>query len=363
MRIIIACALLCGYLISCSSVATNQESENKTDSTAAAVVPKTSAWNLPLDKAWQGEADFILTIPDGNGLDLMTEATPHKTDDLLTDTLQGIVLERMADPLLKDGCEPTMRSMKVVLGGGRKQGWVRAEQVYTIRKRDIATYTHDGKPLKVGIMEPWYQGEDGDCSFIHMLFLYDEQYLYLIDAEGTDFDLHWKDAKHLSIVNSLENISIEGKQEDNVLLLFWGEPNVRKELRLFWARDHVKYQSHTTLPESDVDDLAPDDHIEAEAEIQTITCTLQNAGLGDCFHLEFDCGDFGSARVELTGAEADLWNDLAIEKEGDEEVNPKYKGKQFEITYQWVVGPGCGDPNEDHSQDQIQRVIGFKLKK
>lgn len=364
MKLLFIFLLLCTFLTSCVTTAVKEE--EKADSTAVVVLEpvKKTLWNIPLGTILKDDTPFILAVPNDYGIDLMSEPTPKKTDDLLTDTLQGIILDRSVEPLLNNGCEP-MRSIKVELGAEPRSGWVRAEDVYTIRALDVASFMQGDLSLKVGLMDPWYrQDEDNNCVFIHMIFLYDDRYIYLIDATGTDFDLHWEKAQHLSVINNLESLSIKGIQEDGIWLLTWGEPNVKKELRILWTGDHVKYHSYNTIPQNDVDDINPDGDVEVETvgEVQTVTCTLQDAGLGDCYHLEFDCGDFGSAQVELAGAEADLWQELSMDKDDMVVVNPKYKGKSFIITYQIIIGEGCGDPGEDHSRDQIQRVTGFKMK-
>jgi len=362
MRTTIALLALSIFLFSCSQSNTSQETEENTDSTTVAEPLKKTLWNIPLTTAWQDEAHFIFTVPDDYGIDLMIGSTPSKTDDLLTDTLQGKVLDRAVEPLLNNGCE-SMRSMQVELGTDPKRGWVRAEDVYTIRKLNIATFTNDGATFNVGLMDPWYRTDDnGTCYFTHLIFLYDDQYLYLIDAEEAEFELRWKKAKHLSVVNMLDNLNLTGEKRGKTWVLTWGEPNVKKELSLVWTGDHVKYQSMNTILQNDVDDLNPDEGVEADAPLQTVTCTLQYAGLGDCFHLEFDCGDFGSAQVDLNEEEAALWHDLTSDENGEVIVNPKYDGKEFEITYKVIIGQGCGDPSLDHSQDEIQRVTGFKLK-
>jgi len=362
MRHLILFIVISILLFSCGRSTTSEETETKQTTDSTQVELKKTIWNIPLTAFWNDDEHFILTIPNDYGLDLMASSTPHKTDDLVTDTLQGKILDRAVEPLLNNGCEP-MRSLKVELGTTPKSGWVKAEDIYTIRSLNLASFNSGGATFKVGLMDPWYRRDaDNNCVFAHLIFLYDDHYLYLIDAAGTDVDLHWEKAKHLSVVNSLDNIDLTGKQDGNTWVLTWGEPNAKKELRLAWTGDHVKYVSSNTTPQNDIDGLNSVGHEEAQsAEIKTVTCVLQDAGLGDCFHLEFDCGDFGSAQLALKGAEYDLWKDLTIDDNGNTAVNPKYAGKTFEITYKVIVGEGCGDPSSDHSHDEIQQVMKFKL--
>jgi hypothetical protein len=96
------------------------------------------------------------------------------------------------------------------------------------------------------------------------------------------------------------------------------------------------------------------------ANTKTSTCVLQGAGLGDCFHLEFDCGDFGNAVTYLDQASQALWDSLTVAAPADDVApNPDYKGKAFEITYIEKVGVRC----EEQGKDKYQLVIGIALKK
>ena len=89
------------------------------------------------------------------------------------------------------------------------------------------------------------------------------------------------------------------------------------------------------------------------------TCVLQDSGFGDCSHIIFDCGDFGNAEVYLDEASEALWYDLSVEpQDGDIQVNPKYKGKTFEITYAEATGVRC----EEQGEAPYQLVVGFRVK-
>ena len=88
------------------------------------------------------------------------------------------------------------------------------------------------------------------------------------------------------------------------------------------------------------------------------TCVLQDYGLGDCSHVIFDCGDFGNAERYLDEASEALWHDLSVEtKDGDIQVNPKYKGKSFEIAYAEATGVRC----EEQGEAPYQLVVGFSV--
>lgn len=88
-------------------------------------------------------------------------------------------------------------------------------------------------------------------------------------------------------------------------------------------------------------------------------CVLQDVGIGDCAHIIFDCGDFGNAGVYLDEASEALWHDLGIEpQDGDIQVNPKYKGKAFEITYAEVTGLRC----QEQGEAPYQMIVGFTIK-
>jgi hypothetical protein len=91
---------------------------------------------------------------------------------------------------------------------------------------------------------------------------------------------------------------------------------------------------------------------------KTIQATLTDAGSGDCYHVFFDEEDFGNAELYLDEASAKLWYELSTSNENDETiVNPKYKGKKFEITYITKTDTKC----EPQGEDIYQLVIGFKL--
>lgn len=95
------------------------------------------------------------------------------------------------------------------------------------------------------------------------------------------------------------------------------------------------------------------------ANTKVTNCVLQGAGLGDCFHIEFDCGDFGNAVTYLDQASQKLWDTLTVPAPADDVApNPAYNGKTFEITYVEKMGVRC----EEQGKDKYQLVIGFKLK-
>jgi hypothetical protein len=91
---------------------------------------------------------------------------------------------------------------------------------------------------------------------------------------------------------------------------------------------------------------------------KTIQATLTDAGSGDCYHVFFDDQDFGNAELYLDESSTKLWYELSASNENDETiVNPKYKGKKFEITYITKTDTKC----EPQGEDIYQLVIGFKL--
>ncbi len=98
--------------------------------------------------------------------------------------------------------------------------------------------------------------------------------------------------------------------------------------------------------------------------ITTVECTFDDAGLGDCAHIVFSCGDFGDADISLLPKEAqDLWGELSINDPKDENVtiaNPTYAGKTFVITYRPGRGLACNEGQG--GEGDIQIVLDFKLK-
>ncbi len=92
---------------------------------------------------------------------------------------------------------------------------------------------------------------------------------------------------------------------------------------------------------------------------KTSACVLQDYNMTECAHIIFDCGDFGNADSYLDEAAEALWYDLSLEPEpGDLQVNPKYVGKAFEITYAEKNGVRC----EQEGETTYQLVVGFRLK-
>jgi hypothetical protein len=92
--------------------------------------------------------------------------------------------------------------------------------------------------------------------------------------------------------------------------------------------------------------------------VKVLRGTLTDAGSGDCYHVFFDDQDFGNAETYLDQASQDLWNDMSTSDQNDETiVNPKYKGKKFEITYIAKTDTKC----EPQGEDIYQLVIGFKV--
>lgn len=80
--------------------------------------------------------------------------------------------------------------------------------------------------------------------------------------------------------------------------------------------------------------------------------TLDDASMDNCLHIIFSQEDYGSAEINLTLRERLLWKELTIKEGTTVKVNPKYKGKDFEIVYTEKKGIACGS-----SAEQTIRVI------
>ncbi|GHN02486.1 hypothetical protein WSM22_39750 [Cytophagales bacterium WSM2-2] len=314
-------------------------------------------WNIPLTLAFKDREHFVLLLPDSAGQINLLDKPQAGNAIAVKDTVAGKILKSAPAPELCG--ERQFHQIEIT---GKKTGWVFSNQVHTIGNLDLGTYTFKGRSLKLGRMACKGVGEADDCSQMHTLFLYDDKYLYLIDAAGADFNLQWPRQKHLSIVNQVPGIEVAGKTQGDLFVITWGEPNVTQELAIRWERDHLKFVSFLTKnQESDVADLP-----EENAAPQTQTGIFQEASMGDCFHLTFSCGDFSSAAPspDMPAKEKALWQALTVEdKTGVVDANPKYKGKTFEITFKMINGKECGDPSDEGKITQIPLILGFKLKK
>lgn len=354
----------------CSKTATTSETPDSlallnVDSSAAGLETtgaKTSRspWIIPLTAYWKDPGSFILVIPKIDGTPLYRNLKFEQTTNGISDTLQGKILSTRS--VLRNSCEPN-DYYEVELGATR--GWISSMNAYTIGNLDLGTFEVDGKIFRLGEMKSLsLRGEDEDCHEVRPIFLYDDSFIYLIDREGADPDesrLSWYHERHISLVDFPPGISIKGQTSNTMFYLTWGVPNGEASLTLEYDGDHILYDNfEIRAEEGDFEDGA-----ETEGEDtapQTVTCVLRDAGMGDCFHLEFDCGDFGSARTEeLPALDAELWAALWIEDENGVRVNPSYKGKSFEITYQFVNSYACGDPSEPRELTKVESITAFKL--
>jgi hypothetical protein len=91
----------------------------------------------------------------------------------------------------------------------------------------------------------------------------------------------------------------------------------------------------------------------------TTICAFKDYSVGDCGHIEFDCGDYGDADAsQLNEEDAKLWASLFISDGDGERGNPEMIGKHFEITEREVAGDIC---NEDgSSQGRVPMILAFK---
>ncbi|HNP78368.1 MAG: hypothetical protein U0289_04735 [Cyclobacteriaceae bacterium] len=88
-------------------------------------------------------------------------------------------------------------------------------------------------------------------------------------------------------------------------------------------------------------------------------CKIIGAGNGDCFHLEFDCGEFVNAETYLDIESLKLWYSLTVPAPADDvQPNPAYANTVFEITYLEKTGVKC----EPQGPAPYQLVVGFKVK-
>ena len=97
-----------------------------------------------------------------------------------------------------------------------------------------------------------------------------------------------------------------------------------------------------------------------EQAVKTTTCVFQDYSLGDCGHMEFDCGDYGEADTEqLSAVDQALWNDLTISDSEGEHGNPKYIGKSFTIKEGIGIGRICNEGQGGNGEVPV--LLEFKL--
>lgn len=91
----------------------------------------------------------------------------------------------------------------------------------------------------------------------------------------------------------------------------------------------------------------------------TVVCTFESTGLGDCWHVVFDCGDYGDADISLLSEEDKaLWKSLSVSDSEGESSNPAMVGKKFEINARNVHGELCGENGT--SPGIVAQIISFK---
>jgi hypothetical protein len=131
------------------------------------------------------------------------------------------------------------------------------------------------------------------------------------------------------------------------------------------SREEKNYAEEEEIEEGYEDGpLTDDGGVEYPDAINVQVCTLEEAGAGDCSHVIFSCGDFGVAQRELSEEADKLWIDLTIESDDGAVINPKYKGKKFEITYKPTEGWPCqpGYPDTDQmTKGTVPLITDFRL--
>lgn len=114
--------------------------------------------------------------------------------------------------------------------------------------------------------------------------------------------------------------------------------------------------------EGNYDEVAdePEESFDDPFEPPTTTvCTFKDYSVGDCGHVEFDCGDYGDADPsQLSEEDAKLWASLFVSDTDGERGNPELIGKKFEITERQVVGEVCDE--NGGSQGRVPQLLSFK---
>jgi hypothetical protein len=249
------------------------------------------------------------------------------------------------------------------------RGWIWAGHTMVVDNPNLGTYTAGDLNLTAASARKYFREEQGECYWIRPIFFYDTAFIYLIDVTNTEAqqgEMYWDKDQYLSIVQHPVDPELAGVTEGNEFVLRWGVPNAKVVLTSAFLEGHMRYTYYQmTGLDSDVADIEGDqDDVEVmDISLVTVQCRLREVSMGDCYHIVFDsCGDFGNAITDLSVDEKQLWDDLAIDKEGEVATNPKYASKTFKITFGTQKGNACGDPSAAQDREaEVQIIKGFRL--
>jgi len=88
-------------------------------------------------------------------------------------------------------------------------------------------------------------------------------------------------------------------------------------------------------------------------------CLFEIGSNIDCKILDFSCGDFGQAMVDLSREELALWDSMIVLTDDGLYGRQDYYDGLFELTYEKTKGTTCkGDAKTDVV---VPKVIGFRL--
>lgn len=374
---------LCALIVLFSCNGSKKETGSSSDSTAvdSTAVGATllsgnlmPVWSIVLQKPVT--ENWGLIIPDNaSGVPLFADS---KTETVLTsikDTVQVQILDKKKvtiapDDACKEISFPNNYNLYKVVAEG-KTGWLWAKDFMRPEQLNIGNLKLQGRTVSAVLMSPYYKLDGDYCTPLQSMFLYDNQNLYFIDVTNQDETLHWRNQKHLTFVEPLNmgNISAEPDNARGRMKLNWSVPNAAATAFIGFRDGHFILDSYqVSAQESDVSDLENEGSTDSgnTGEIITEICTFSDFSIGDCGHLEFDCGDFGDALIspELSEEGKQLWQALVVSDDNGERGNPTYVGKKFQIKYKMVKGTICGEPdaNGNYYRDgEVAMIIGFRL--
>ena len=101
------------------------------------------------------------------------------------------------------------------------------------------------------------------------------------------------------------------------------------------------------------------DTIVYRGERTVANCLFEIGSNIDCKILDFSCGDFGQAMVDLSREELALWDSMIVLTDDGLYGRQDYYDGLFELTYEKTKGTTCkGDAKTDVV---VPKVIGFRL--
>jgi hypothetical protein len=101
------------------------------------------------------------------------------------------------------------------------------------------------------------------------------------------------------------------------------------------------------------------DSIVYKGEINEANCVFTFGANNNCKIMEFSCGDFGQAQVQLSGEDLALWNSMIVKNDDGLYGQQEYYDGLFQLVYKKSKATVC---HEDSQVEMtVPEIIGFKL--